>query len=586
MPARKMVPEGFVFRWKGVRTTLTALHPSRLVPSGVSGQKKDKVWVRCSCNGPNRDKDVWVYNLRPKKGAARPHTTSCGCLQEETRATSYQHLRKYHEEREPKWTLGRLLTPSVLRYFEVLDQRPPGTAIRQRDSVPVRCRGCGWEGGREAVELERHPDSCQRCSGKEEWTLARVRKAIAGKRLLMLADRLAEDARDGRTLVRLQDVRPFKCTNCGFVKPSKVLSAVRLKTRYCRLCKPDSPWTLGEFREEVQGLGGTVLGLPDKPDSYLIGVRKKIRVQCPFRHTDSKHADHVSRQRTLCRECSASLSERIVRAHFEALFGVPFPNVKPAWLLNDKTGYPLELDGFSEELRLAFEHDGPHHSGIPIRPGQGQDFFDQVYARDARKDRLCRRHGVTLIRIDRLREVVPFDGLRAHILDSLKAKGICPPFPDAPESIAPTPDAVRILDEAKALVEARGGTLLTREYLGSRKKLSVRCAKGHKFPIRISHLRDERWCPKCNAERLAKEAAARKGFDSYRERITAWLAETGCRLVKPRTGDIRSDTQVVVKCRCGTPRLMQAATVPNLKNHGLCRKCSQAEASRSSLGRL
>ena len=580
MSARKAVPIGFVFKWEGVQTTLTALKPSRPVPSGRSGRKKDKVWVRCSCGGPDRDKDVWVYNLRPKKGATRPHTTSCGCEQKATRAASYKHLKRYQEEREPKWTLGRLLTPSVLQHFEILDQRPPSTPILQRDPIAVRCRARGWEGNREAVELERYPDSCQRCSGKEQWTLARVRKAISGKRVLMLPDRITEDTQDGTTLVPLQDVLFFKCANCGNVRPSKVLSAVRLKTCFCRVCKPDSPWTLGEFREEVQGLGGTVLGLPYKPDSYLIGVRNKIRVQCPFGHTDSKHADHVSRQRTLCLECSTSLSERIVRAHFEALFGVSFPNVRPAWLLNDKTGCPLELDGFSEKLRLAFEHDGPHHSGIPIRPGQGQEFFDQVNARDARKDRLCRRHGVTLIRIDRLREVVSFDGLRAHILDSLKAKGICPPFPYAPESIATTPDDVRILNEAKTLVEARGGTLLTREYLGSQQKLSVRCANGHKFPIRISHLRDERWCPKCNAERQATAAAARKGFASYREQITAWLAEGGCVLVKPQSGDIRSDTSVVIRCRCGKTRPMAASSVPSLKHHGLCRKCSQAQAAQ------
>lgn len=579
MPPRKIVPAGFVFRWKGVRTTLTALEPSRLVPSGVSGQKKDKVWVRCSCGGPDRDQDVWVYNLRPKKGAARPHTTSCGCLQEETRASSYRHLKKYQEEREPQWTLGRLLTPSVLRHFEILDQRPPSTAILQRDSIPVRCRACDWEGCREAVELERHPDSCQRCAGKEDWTLARVRRAISGKRLLMLADRCTEDARDGSTLVRLQDIRHFKCTTCGCVKPSTVLTAVRLKTRYCRYCKPDSPWTLGDFREEVQGLGGTVLELTDKPDSLLIGVRRKIRVRCPFGHTDTKHANHVSRQRTLCRECSTHLSERIVRAHFEALFGVPFPKGRPHWLKND-TGYSLELDGFSERLDLAFEHDGPHHSGIPIRRGQGQKFFNEVANRDATKERLCRLHGVTLIRIDRLGEVVLLDGLRAHILESLQEHGIHPPFPDAPERMATTPDAVRLLSEAKGLVEARGGTLLSREYQGSRQALSVVCPEGHEFSTKISHLRDGRWCPKCYAARLAKEAAARKGFDSYREQITSWLAEAGCRLIKPKTGDIRSDTEVSIRCCCGKSRPMKAASVPSLKHHGLCRKCSQAQASQ------
>jgi hypothetical protein len=581
MSARKMVPKGFVFSWKGVPRTLTALRPSRLVPSGPAGRKKDKVWVRCSCGGPNRDKDVWVYNLRPKKGAARPHTTSCGCLQQETRAACYKHLERYREEREPQWTVGRLLKPSILKHFEVLDRRRPNTAISQRDSILVRCRLCGWRGSKEAVSLERQPNSCQRCSGKERWTLARVRRAISGKRVLLLQDRITEDSRGGQTSVRLQDVRFFKCVICRAVKPSTVLSAVRLKTRFCRSCKPDSPWTLGDFRAEVEGLGGKVLGFAEKPDSHLIGVRRKIRVQCPFGHKDSKHADHVARQRTLCRECSSGLSERIVRAHFEAVFGTPFPKGRPKWLRNAKTRYALELDGYSENLRLAFEHDGPHHSGRPIRPGQGQKFFDQVAARDSTKEKLCRLNGVSLVRVACLREVVPLESLRSYILNALKKLGIRPPFPNAPESIAPTPDAVRILNEAKARVEARGGTLLTKEYRGSQQKLSVRCAAGHKFAIRLSHLRDNRWCGECYAARLAKEAATRNGFTSYREQVIAWLGESSCNLVQPKTRDIRSDAQVVIKCRCGKRRSLKAASVPKLKHHGLCRKCVQVNRSRN-----
>lgn len=580
MSARKAVPKGFVFKWEGVPTTLTALRPSRLVPSGMSGRKKDKVWVRCSCGGPDRDQDVWVHNLRPRKGATRPHTTSCGCEQKATRAASYKHLKRYQQEREPEWTLGRLRTRLIQKYFEILDHRPADTVISQRDSIPVRCKRCGWEGPKEAVSLERHPGACQRCSGKEPTTLDSVRRAISGKRVLMFADRVTEDTQDGSTRIRLQDIRFFRCATCGVVKRSTVLSAINLKTGFCKFCKPDSPWTLGEFREEVRGLGGTVLGLSDEPDSLLIGVRRKIRVRCPFGHTDSKHADHVSRQRTLCRECSSGLSERLVRAHFEAMFGVRFPKGRPRWLRNDKTKYPLELDGFSESLRLAFEHDGPQHAGVPIRPGQSRKFFEEVAARDATKERLCQLHGVTLIRVACLREIVPLESLRSYILDALKRKGILPPFPDASASIPTTPDAIRILDEARALVEARGGTLLTTTYVGSQQKLSVRCAEGHDFAAKISHLRGKRWCPECYAARLAKEAAARQGFGSYREQITAWLAEAECKLIEPKTGEIRSDTLVVIKCRCGKRRTTKASSVPRLKHHGVCRKCSQIPATR------
>ena len=52
------------------------------------------------------------------------------------------------------------------------------------------------------------------------------------------------------------------------------------------------------------------------------------------------------------------IREERCRRIFEDILGEKFPNVRPSWLLNKKTGYRLELDGYCPKLKLAFEYDG------------------------------------------------------------------------------------------------------------------------------------------------------------------------------------------------------------------------------------
>lgn len=89
-------------------------------------------------------------------------------------------------------------------------------------------------------------------------------------------------------------------------------------------------------------------------------------------------------------------NEEETRYIFEQLYNKPFPKTKPDWLLNPKSGRLLELDGYNEDLKIAFEYDGRQHfqdetflkEGIGIR-----------YERDLIKQKLCKDNNVTLIKI-------------------------------------------------------------------------------------------------------------------------------------------------------------------------------------------
>jgi len=64
---------------------------------------------------------------------------------------------------------------------------------------------------------------------------------------------------------------------------------------------------------------------------------------------------------------------------------------------NIKTNYPLELDGYNEELNLAFEYDGEYHYKKHHK-GSEKTFQDQK-KRDKLKTKICKEKGVILIRI-------------------------------------------------------------------------------------------------------------------------------------------------------------------------------------------
>lgn len=95
----------------------------------------------------------------------------------------------------------------------------------------------------------------------------------------------------------------------------------------------------------------------------------------------------------------ALLHERETRRVFEQLTGKTFCKVRPRFLRNPQSGRNLELDGFSEELKLAFEYDGELHCHYPNAFHRSKEAFDQQKKRDALKDALCEQAGICLIRV-------------------------------------------------------------------------------------------------------------------------------------------------------------------------------------------
>ncbi|HLD91603.1 MAG TPA: hypothetical protein VI911_11450 [Patescibacteria group bacterium] len=128
------------------------------------------------------------------------------------------------------------------------------------------------------------------------------------------------------------------------------------------------------------------------------GSNKKISILCEKKHlyrTTFNKFKHGGR----CPHCRNFIQEEICRSVFEKITNKPFPTKKPYWLINPETGKKLELDGYCEELKLAFEYDGEFHFKKHFRIKNKNDSLEKQQNRDQLKNKLCLEKGVHLIRI-------------------------------------------------------------------------------------------------------------------------------------------------------------------------------------------
>jgi hypothetical protein len=99
------------------------------------------------------------------------------------------------------------------------------------------------------------------------------------------------------------------------------------------------------------------------------------------------------------KNASESRGESLCRQILERTYNKPFPTCRPDFLINPKTMYNLELDGYNQELGIAFEYNGIQHYVYPTKFHKTEEeFIDQV-KRDQFKREACSKSGIYLITI-------------------------------------------------------------------------------------------------------------------------------------------------------------------------------------------
>ena len=179
-----------------------------------------------------------------------------------------------------------------------------------------------------------------------------------------------------------------------------------------RLHPPNPPLPRARVEQIITEKGGRILAIAG--DGVWRGGRTPLRLECARGHRWTATAGNLVHRHSWCGGgCQSRFGERIARAILETTFGAAFPVTRPDWMPYGASGrHRLTLDGYNDDLKIAFEYQGPHH------------LTQHVVATDKKKQDACRKHGVRLIVIESVRQPFPQDRVLAQVNDALKAAGI------------------------------------------------------------------------------------------------------------------------------------------------------------------
>ncbi len=262
-------------------------------------------------------------------------------------------------------------------------------------------------------------------------------------------------------------------------------NAVKRRT-WCPVCAR-TKYSIEDMNQLASKRGGKCLS------TIYRGVSHKLTWECINGHRWDAIPGSILNG-TWCPYCSGvrSINENLCRKIFELAFRDVFPKCRPNWLKATLKSLPLELDGFCEGLKLAFEYQGEQHYK-PMHYNGEQGFKAQV-KRDLIKSQLCSKNEITLIVIPP-QETGDTKGLFAVIQDDYqKQTGRKFPTIDLSE--------VRLelkseIDKLQDVAKEKGGICLSSSYMGARRKLKWECDQGHQWMATPDNIKRGKWCPEC-----------------------------------------------------------------------------------------
>ncbi len=279
---------------------------------------------------------------------------------------------------------------------------------------------------------------------------------------------------------------------------------------------------------------------------------------------------------TWCPKCSkyGSISERVVRKFCETLMGIELPSVRPSWLRNID-GNILELDGFNEKFKFAFEHHGTQHY-FESEHYKG-DAFKKRVRDDTRKEDLCRKNGIRLLIVNQLFQKTDLAELRSMIISFCKKNHL--PLVDDAESVEIEINSVYKINPIQRYAEicrVLGGECISKQFSGYKTKLIVRCKDGHTWGILPGKLVSGQWCPDC----MALKMAAINTRHTIEE-MQAWAEANGGKCLSDKY--ISFSEKLEWECSSGH---RWTANPSNISLGKWCRICSQKKVADRNRGNL
>jgi len=187
----------------------------------------------------------------------------------------------------------------------------------------------------------------------------------------------------------------FQCKN-GHKFKSK-WSYVKLHKRWCKYCGGSGiRKTLKEVNEYVgEKYNGLCLS-----EEYK-NQETDLLLCCENNHKFKRTWREIKRE-IWCNKCNFASGEDYCRKFFEEKYKKEFPKRRPKWLINEN-GNRLELDGYCEELNLAFEYNGRQHYEIVSKFKMTKEDLKIIKSHDEIKIKKCKEKSVILYVIPQFR---------------------------------------------------------------------------------------------------------------------------------------------------------------------------------------
>lgn len=235
--------------------------------------------------------------------------------------------------------------------------------------------GHTWKAPLERVK--NRGDWCPTCAGNQPQTIDECYRIAALKNGKCLAN------------VYVNSITPV-LWECEFGHRWNQATGIVKSGHWCSHCYGNAKHTIEECRETAVARGGKCLS-----DSY-INSDDLISWECKEKHQWFARYNNIKNMKQWCPMCGRFKSEKIARQIIEETTGFKFNKIRPDWLLYDN-GVNLELDGYNEKERIAFEYHGKQHYEEIDHFHRYENDFKLQQERDAWKEAKCKEEKVDLI---------------------------------------------------------------------------------------------------------------------------------------------------------------------------------------------
>lgn len=303
------------------------------------------------------------------------------------------------------------------------------------------------------------------------------------------------------------------------------------------------------FEQKVIQKGGICLSTVEDYKT----AHSKLKVQCADQHEFLISKNNLNKPTCWCPACSIYITELITIKTITHLLGKPFEKCRPDWLINPISEYPMELDGYNEELKIAVEYNGKQHYEFSNFFHSTLDKFNAQLSRDNLKRQLCKEHDIFLIEVP---YTVEIKDIAKFISDKLFSIGLDVEHRISTLNLNELTKVMSKTDECKNIIESKNGKLIEGSCLKYHSTCIVECEKGHQWKTKFQYIKRGGWCQKCTNKR-SKEVANKISMtlkvklNTEEGKLTTRLAheKRSITMAEKRT-DIRKEVQVNGKiCR-------------------------------------